>query len=433
MTDKKINLQEYDLLQEMIANGIIDMNQAKKQNEDMKRKKILAEHPYSIYQTPEGNWCTYLPDKIKKNKRKRIKRAQKEALEDAIVEFYNRPKDVEGTGPKTLREIYPLWLAYTASTTSATTTIRRYDVDWNGWLINDPIVDVPIGALDYITLKAWANELVKGKNMKNKQMTKKQYLNLSIVIRGCFQYAYDKELISQNPFLRVKVSKKLFYVKEKDFDDDRDQVFKEDEIQKLRELALGDYRKTRDEVALAVFIVSYTGLRAAEVCALKWKSICGDMEQVRITSQIVRLEKRDKEGNWLPSEWINVNHAKSVNGHRNVYIPIKARDILREHKKYKNPESDDELIFSMPDGSFIHNTQTYKRTIKYARKIDTYRKGTHKLRKTYLSTLYDGGIHESTLTKIGGQAIDGKVLHKHYLKDRNDMEAVNKKIDELLD
>ena len=103
-----------------------------------------------------------------------------------------------------------------------------------------------------------------------------------------------------------------------------------------------------------------------------------------------------------------------------------------EHKRRKNPQSDDELIFTDKKGNFINNGTTYRRTVKYANLIASYRKGTHKLRKTYLSTLYDGGIHESTLTKLAGQAVDGKVLHQHYLKDRSSQDEIHRKIDELL-
>ena len=134
----------------------------------------------------------------------------------------------------------------------------------------------------------------------------------------------------------------------------------------------------------------------------------------------------------MKTTWKDTKRVKSINGQRTVYIPAKLRGYLAEHKKNKNPKNDDELIFTDKKGNFINNGTTYRRTVKYAKLIETYRKGTHKLRKTYLSTLYDGGIHESTLTKLAGQAIDGKVLHQHYLKDRSEEKEIRKKLDELL-
>jgi integrase len=273
---------------------------------------------------------------------------------------------------------------------------------------------------------------VKGRNVAQIPLTKKQYYNVCIIIKGCLGYALEKDVIKDNVFLRVKVKKKHFYVPEKEFTDDRDQVFNSEEFPELRKLALEEYYEKRDDVALAVFLISFTGIRAAEACALKWTSFNEDFSRLFITAQVVKEEHRDQNGKWKKPKWIYVNYTKSENGRRSIYVPAGIRNILQEHKKYKNPKSDDEMVFSRVGGHYITNNQTYKRTVKYSAKIKTYRKGTHKLRKTYLTTLYDGGVHESTLTKIAGQAMDGKVLHIHYLKDRKSEEDVNKKLDELM-
>ena len=41
-------------------------------------------------------------------------------------------------------------------------------------------------------------------------MTKKQYDTVSDIINGCLEYAYEIQLIKENPFLRVKIRKVLF-------------------------------------------------------------------------------------------------------------------------------------------------------------------------------------------------------------------------------
>ena len=398
----------------------------------MKREKILKEHSYSIYfREKDQCWYTHLPDETKKEKRRKVKKKSRTDLEDAIVEFCAHPK-IEDSGLKTLRDVYPKWLDYMETRTEATTTIRRYDADWRKWFAEDPIIDLPLYELDYITLDAWAHKIVKGQNVKGIHMTSKQYYNAVTIIKGCLNYAFEKKAIEDNAYLRVRIDKKLFYVPEKKFNDDRDQVFKEDEVEELRRLAWQDYTEKRDEAALAVLVVSYTGLRAGEVCALKWKAINEDMTELMVAGQIVKEEKRDKEGNWMKTTWKDTKRVKSVNGQRVVYIPAKLREPLMEHKRYKKPVDGEDLIFTGKKGEFINNGTTYRRTVKYSKMIESYRKGTHKLRKTYLSTLYDGGIHESTLTKLAGQAIDGKVLHQHYLKDRSEQEEVRRKIDELL-
>ena len=432
MSENSFNFEEYKILREAVKNGTIDINRTAQKNEEMKREKILKEHQYSIYfREKDQCWYTHLPDETKKEKRRKVKKKSKKDLEDAIVQFYVQPK-IEDTGLNTLRDVYPKWLDYMESRTSATTTIRRYDCDWRKWLDKDPIVDLPLYELDYITLDTWAHKIVKGQNVQGLCMTSKQYYNTATVIKGCLNYAFEKKAIEDNAYLRVRVDKKLFYVPERKFNDDRDQVFKVDEVEELRKLAWKDYIEKRDDAALAVLVVSYTGLRAGEVCALKWSAVNEDMTELIVAGQIVKEEKRDKDGNWMKTTWKDTKRVKSINGQRTVYVPAKLREPLMEHKRYKNPQNENELIFTDKKGNFINNGTTYRRTVKYAKIIETYRKGTHKLRKTYLSTLYDGGIHESTLTKLAGQAIDGKVLHQHYLKDRSDQNEVRRKIDELL-
>ena len=400
--------------------------------EEMNRKKILKEHPYSVfYQESTNYWYSYLPDNTKKTGRKQIKRRKQKALEDAIVAFYSAPKE-DITNLNCLRKIYPEWLDYLASRSNASTTIRRYDCDWRRWLENDPIVDRPISTLDYITLDKWAHEMVRGSNVVHQPMTSKQYYNVVTIMKGCMDYAHEKKLVEENPFYRIRIKKILFHVPQKDFNDDRDQVFTDSELPEVRDLALADYFKLRDEVALAVFIVSYTGMRAGEVCALRWKSFNEDFSEVFVTAQVVREEKRAKDGTWKKTTWKLVEHTKSINGERNLYIPEKVRELLAEHKRYKKPESEEDLVFARANGHFITCNQTYRRTVKYSNKIKTHRKGTHKLRKTYLSALYDGGVHESTLSKIAGHYIDGKTLHRHYLKDRKTEDEVKDAIEKIL-
>lgn len=422
----------FDVFQAAIENGIIDITQTSQLVEEMNRKKILNEHPYSVfYQESTNYWYSYLPDKTKKTGRKQIKRRQRKSLEDAIVAFYSAPKE-DVANLNCLRKIYPEWLDYLSSRSNASTTIRRYDCDWRRWLENDPIVDRPISTLDYIALDKWAHEMVRGINAIHKPMTSKQYYNVITIMKGCLDYAHEKKLVDENPFYRIRIKKTLFYVPQKDFNDDRDQVFTESEMPEVRELALEDYFKLRDEVALAVFVISYTGMRAGEVCALRWKSFNEDFTEVFVTAQVVRDEKLGKDGVWMQTKWKLVEHTKSSNGRRNLYVPEKVRELLFEHKKYKKPQSEEDLVFARANGHFITCNQTYRRTVKYSNKIQTYRKGTHKLRKTYLSALYDGGVHESTLSKIAGHYIDGKTLHKHYLKDRKTEDEVRDKIEKIL-
>ena len=98
----------FDLLQQAINNGIINLSSVQKQVEMNKREKILSEHPFTIWIGKDEKWRTYLYDEKKKNNRRLIKRTSKKAIEDAIVEEYKRKEDK----CETFRDIFPKWIQY---------------------------------------------------------------------------------------------------------------------------------------------------------------------------------------------------------------------------------------------------------------------------------------------------------------------------------
>ncbi len=53
---------EDDAIQYAIDNGIINMQEVFAAVNDMKRRELLAKHPYSIWQNKDGKWLTYLYD-----------------------------------------------------------------------------------------------------------------------------------------------------------------------------------------------------------------------------------------------------------------------------------------------------------------------------------------------------------------------------------
>lgn len=55
------------------------------------KNKILEQHPYAIYYSEhEDRWRTYLPDFTKPDKRRAVKRKNKENLEKTIIDYYLR-------------------------------------------------------------------------------------------------------------------------------------------------------------------------------------------------------------------------------------------------------------------------------------------------------------------------------------------------------
>lgn len=52
------------------------------------RQKIIASHPYKVFQGKDGRWHTCFKDDSKKDGRRHIAKTTLDKLNDAIVEFY---------------------------------------------------------------------------------------------------------------------------------------------------------------------------------------------------------------------------------------------------------------------------------------------------------------------------------------------------------
>ena len=86
-----------NILQEALDLGIIDVSHVQAQVDMYNKKAILLNHPYKIWIGKDGFWRTYLPDEEKT--RKLIKKKEKEALEEAIVNFYKDDEALTASVP----------------------------------------------------------------------------------------------------------------------------------------------------------------------------------------------------------------------------------------------------------------------------------------------------------------------------------------------
>ena len=151
--------------------------------EEMTKKDILAQHKYAITLNKDGRYSTYLPDDTKSSKRRKVVKPSQELLEKEIVRFY---KDKENKKQRTH------------------------------------------------ALNIWAHSVVRKNNL-----TKKQYYNMTIIIRQSLDMAVEIGIINENSFQKVKMESKLFKpVKKKS---DETQVFLTDEKKLVEQEAYTDF------------------------------------------------------------------------------------------------------------------------------------------------------------------------------------------------
>lgn len=422
-----INTTEFaNLLQEVISYAKIDsIDEVLNSINSMKNKKILQQHPYAITKNKDGRYSTYIIPNPKNapSKRKKIVKATRNELENALLAFYNQQKEKDIT----LRLIYPEWLDFKSLHTDSTAYIKTIDELWKKFYLNNPIIDIPINKLDKYTLDVWSHTLVKKNNM-----TKKKYYNTTIIMRQALEYAVDRNIILRSPFEKVHVDSKLFRRPKKK--PDYTQVFLEDEQKKIEDEAYKDFQKTFSTSCLAIPFAFQTGMRISEIVGLKWSDI---NEEQNNCIHVQRMEavqySRLPDGTWSKPTRNIIERTKSDVGNRNIYLTTVARNILEmiwesnEKKGYSNSE----YIF-LNDNKRVHAAALDSRIRKYCNHIHISEKGMHKIRKTYVSTLIDcDNININYIRTQVGHA-DERTTYGNYVFNRKSEDLTETEMEKAL-
>lgn len=392
-------LLRYKLSLEDVQSEIIDMN----------NQAYLKNHSYNIWQGKDNRWKTYLPDKDQKAGRRLIAKSTRENLEKEIINYYKSVDDTAKQKKITLRNWYQIWLDYKKLQTKASMYIRRIGSDWDNYYKDDALIDIPLVKLEYDTLQEWALRKVREHNL-----TKKQYYNMTIIIRQSLDYAEQKHLITNNPFSKVRIDAKLFQTKKKP--EDNTQVFLTNEQPMIEKEAWKDFENTGVVACLAIPLAFQTGLRLGEIVALKEMDIYGNY--IHIQRMEVRTVQQLSDGTWTKQTYDIVDHAKSIAGEREVYLSRNAKIILKRiiEANKEHSYSDNGYLFLNKNGR-IHAKNVDYRIRKYCRHIGISEKAMHKIRKTYISTLIDGGLNINEVRKQAGHE-DERTTYGNYCFNR---------------
>lgn len=420
-------LSKSDII-DMDTEELLELHNMQKQLK--KENAILKEHIenfYHIWTNEKGIFLSYLPDSTKPKGRKPITASTQDKLERKIIDFYleqeqKKENQKEQERLSTIRSIYPLWLNIKGLETNATSYIRRIDNDWNAYYVSDPIIDLDIRTFTKATLKEWALNIVR-----DKELTKTQYYNMSMIIRQCLDYAIDHELIPLNPYNQFTVDKKL--LKKVKQPEDGTQVFLTNERPLIECEAWSDFEEKGCTSALAIPLAFQLGVRLGELVAIKETDISPDGKYLHIQRMIQKQERQRPDGSWYPARWEAVEHTKSSAGDRMIYLTEEARRIIKVivDSNKENCFYDDGFLF-IHGGKRINPRAVDTRIRKYCDHINISSKSTHKIRKTYISSPLDGGININEIRKQVGHE-DERTTLKNYcfnrktsLENESDME-----------
>ena len=371
------------LLNEAISHGILDLAVIERQVNAMKRQEYLEKHKNKIYQNKDGRWVTYLPG------RKRIQRADKESLNDAIVEYYRKAEDNPTVG-----DIFNEWNQRRLELGRIkASTATRFDHDFDKFFNtfgSRRIKSVDPGDIsDFLE-----DQLVKY------NLTRKAFSNLKTLTKGIFKRArklgyfdYSVEMIFQD----LDVSDHDFKPK---IVDDAKEIFYGDELDLITSYCI-DHKD--DLSSLGVLLMFVTGMRVGEVVCLKDGDILnGEIHVHRTETQFYRDGKNHFEVSEYP---------KTPAGIRRVIVPDSYEwllDLLRQHHGY---------IFIGMHGSRMHTNQLRKRLYQICHKLEIPVRSPHKLRKTYGTILLDNHIDSKVIEKQMGH-VDISTTELHYHRDR---------------
>lgn len=410
-------LLEVGMMDTIDEEELLDLIEMKKQYKI--EQKILKQHIdnfYHIWKNEKGRYLSYLPAPDKPKGRMPVTAVTQEKLERKIIDFYQkqeRQKQLEAQQERfsTLRAIYPVWLKVKALETTASSYIRRIDSDWTAYYLQDPIIDWKIRSMTKADLKEWTLKKIRDCNM-----TKTQYYNMSIIIRQILDWCVDHELLVTNPFRQFKIDSKLFVKKKKP--DDSTQVFLTWERPAVEKEAWEDFQKKGCTTALAIPLAFQIGVRIGELVALKESDITRDGKYLHIQRMAQRQAKQRPDGTWSFSEWKIVEHLKSSAGDRYIFLTKEARKIIQTILAHNRSQGyKDEGFLFVHGGKRINPRAVDYRLRKYCDHINIDPKSEHKIRKSYISSLIDGGININEVRKQAGHE-DERTTYKNYCFNR---------------
>lgn len=390
-------------------------------NEEMIQKSIIQNHIETfslIWQGKNGRWYTYLPDETKNQGRRLIAKSTEQKLNNAIVTFYKNQNS--SNNAITLENFYSEWLKYKKLHSNSDSYIHRIDNDWNKYYLDTPIIKIPFNKLTSLQLDEWAHGLIK-----EFQMTKTQYYNMSIIMRQALDLAVSKEIITKNPFTDVHINTKMFQSSRKK--NDATQVFLIDEQPQIEKIAKKDFFNSGYTACLAVALCFQIGARIGELVALKWTDISEEKKNyIHIQRMEIKKHMQKEDGSWKCIGHEVVDHVKSSAGNRNVYLTREAINILDMVKSWniQNGFNQSEYIFVSKDGQRIHSKALDTRIRKYCRYIGINEKSMHKIRKTYISTLIDSQqVNLNTIRDLVGHEDERTTLKCYCYSRKSDFQT----------
>lgn len=368
-----------------------------------KRKELLSNHPYKIWEGTNGKWYTYLPDENKGRVLK--KRSSKKDIEDIVVIYWD-----EAINSPTIKDIFYEWNDYRlelnkiskSSHTRLEQVFKRHYSTFGKKHIRDVTENEFIEFLE--------------RQIPEHSLSAKAFGSLKTITKGILKRAKRKKLISYTPedvLFQLEISNNEF---QKNIKEDYEEVFNEEETLTAIKY-LKDNLDIRNSAVLLMFI---TGARIGEIVALKSE----DVNVEKNTIKIRRIETRYKENN--KTIYTVKMFSKTQAGNREIVVPSNYQWLLRNLKVYSENK---EWIFMEKDKR-LTTLLIRKRVYKMCKDTNIYKKSPHKIRATYDTILLDAYLDKRFIKDQMGHS-DITTSEKYYHRNRKSIEKKSEIINSI--
>lgn len=358
--------------------GILTTEAILRQIEEMaKEKKYLSQHPYSIwYNEKAGKWFTNLPKEG--GGIRQVKYKSKDRLILTIIQYYRAKEE-----RKFFSDAFNEWLEERIEFEEISEcSYSKYKGLYRRHFHEDnPFCKIELSHLTDIDVERFIK-----RQIKEEELDRKAYNDMKIILTGALKYAKRSGYTSFSigTFLAdFVVPPRMFALKAKVKDED--QVFNEDEVHALT----GYLWEHTDRVEnLGLILAFQCGVRVGELAVLRWNDIEDNV--LHITRTETGYEDR-KTGKKVIRE---SDRAKTPAGCRDIVLPRQAMETLKAIRR-KNPFcSGDAFLFPKSDGTFCTTRMFNYRLKKACESIGIKYRSSHKIRKTYSSTLMENNVDE---------------------------------------
>ena len=389
----------------LIDSGIIDIPNIQSIIEMKKRQELLNNHPYKIWCGSNGKWYTYLPDEEKGRILK--KKSTRKDIEDVVIQY----QESVMSNP-TIDELFTEWNDHRRDigriAKSSHTRLRQvYDRHFKEFG-KRRIANVKENEwIDFLEAQVFEHNL-----------SSKAFASLKSVVRGMLKWAKRQGVITYSPELMLTELDLSDTVFSKKIKEDYEEVFDEDETQKMLSYLIGN-RDIRNDGVILLFV---SGVRVGELVGIKPQDINLNSNTVKIR----RTETRFKDGN--NTVYAIKEYPKTTAGIREIVIPTSYSWLLKELSDKSNGH---EFVFE-EDGKRLTTLLIRKRIYSICKKVGVYKKSPHKIRATYDTILLDNGVDKRTVKDQMGHS-DISVSEKSYHRNRKSIKNKAVIIDAIAD